>query len=271
MTIVSAFLVPGNPLPLLRPDNAPWAPLVTGFKSAAESLAASKPDVIIAYSTQWFAVLDQLWQTRPRLSGLHVDENWYEFGDLEFDISIDTALAKACVRGSNDIGIKAKEVDYDEFPIDTGTIVMSKYLAPSPVQPFVLAANNLYFDWEQTAKLGAMAAKTASAQGKRVAIVGVGGLSGSILRSEIDIADDRIATEQDDSWNRRFLETLESGSMDAVKTMIPDYVNGAKPDMGLKHLAWVLGACDGKIKGANVLGYGPVYGSGAAVVQFSLQ
>jgi 2-aminophenol/2-amino-5-chlorophenol 1,6-dioxygenase alpha subunit len=271
MTIVSAFLVPGNPLPLLRPDNKPWEPLVTGFKSAAELLAASKPDVIVAYSTQWIAVLDQLWQTRPRLTGLHVDENWYDYGDLEFDISIDTPLAQACVRGSGDIGVKAKEVDYDGFPIDTGTIVMSKLLAPSADQPFVLAANNLYHDWEMTAKLGAMAAKTASDHGKRVAIVGVGGLSGTIFRSEINIAADRIATERDDSWNKRLLDTLESGNMGAVKALIPEYVGAAKPDMGLKHLAWVLGACDGKITGANVLGYGPVYGSGAAVVQFPLQ
>ena len=270
MTIVSAFLVPGNPLPMLRPDNEPWAPIVAGYKTAAESLSASRPDVILAYSTQWLAVLDQLWQTRPRLTGLHVDENWYEYGDLEFDIAIDTPLAQACVRAAGDIGVKSKEVDYDGFPIDTGTIVMSKFFAPSAELPFVLAANNLYHDWELTAKLGAVAARTASQQGKRVAIVGVGGLSGSIFRSEINIKADRIATENDDAWNRRLLDTLESGNMNAVKTMIPDYVGAAKPDMGLKHLAWVLGACEGKISGADVLAYGPVYGSGAAVVEFTL-
>ena len=111
MTIVSAFLVPGNPLPMLRPDNEPWAPIVAGYKAAAKTLAASKPDVIVAYSTQWLAVLDQLWQTRPRLTGLHVDENWYEYGDLAFDIAIDTPLAQACVRAAGDIGVKSKEVD----------------------------------------------------------------------------------------------------------------------------------------------------------------
>ncbi|MCG8695399.1 MAG: tRNA U-34 5-methylaminomethyl-2-thiouridine biosynthesis protein, partial [Minwuiales bacterium] len=36
MTVVSAFLVPGTPLPLLRPDNPPWAPLVAGYQAAGE-------------------------------------------------------------------------------------------------------------------------------------------------------------------------------------------------------------------------------------------
>ena len=37
-----------------------------------ESLARIAPDTLVVYSTQWLAVLDQLWQTRPRVTGLHV-------------------------------------------------------------------------------------------------------------------------------------------------------------------------------------------------------
>ena len=86
MTLVSAFLVHGNPLPYLKPDNPPWQALDASYRQAGKALAESRPDVIAVYSTQWMAVLDQLWQTRPHVQGLHVDENWHEFGDLPFDM-----------------------------------------------------------------------------------------------------------------------------------------------------------------------------------------
>jgi len=46
MPVVSAFLVHGSPLPFLRPDNPPWRTLDAGYRAAAASLAASRPDVI---------------------------------------------------------------------------------------------------------------------------------------------------------------------------------------------------------------------------------
>ena len=94
MPVVSAFLVHGNPLPFLKPKNPPWVTLDAGYRAAAASLAASKPDVIAVFSTQWIAVLDELWQTRPRSRGLHVDENWHAYGDLPFDIRADVELTQ---------------------------------------------------------------------------------------------------------------------------------------------------------------------------------
>ena len=130
MTIVAALLVPGSPLPLLRPENPPWARLVHGYRAAARSLAMARPDVLLVYSTQWIAVLDELWQLRPVSAGVHVDENWHEFGELPYQINSDVPLATACVEGSSAIGISAKGVDYDQFPVDTGTIVANTYLNP---------------------------------------------------------------------------------------------------------------------------------------------
>lgn len=271
MAVVAAFLVPGHPLPLLKPDNRPWVPLMRGYAAAASALDEARPDVVVAYSTQWIAVLDELWQTRSRLTGLHVDENWYEFGDLPFDISIDTALAHACVQGSKEIGVNAKAVDFADFPVDTGTIVMANSLDPKRRLKFVLAANNLYHDWDTTTRLGAMAVRKANEQGKRVALVGVGGLSGAIFRTEIDIEKDRLASSDDDAWNRKLLSVLEAGTGNQTKDVLGEYVKVAKPDMGMKHLAWVFGGLGEQYARGKVLGYGPAYGSGAAVVQFAVR
>ena len=270
MTLAAAFLVPGSPLPYLRKDNPPWLGLAAGYEKAARALAAARPDVVLLYSTQWVAVLDQLWQTRPRLQGEHVDENWYAFGELPFDLHIDTALAQSCVENANALGLASKAVDYDAFPVDTGTIVASNCLDPEGARRFTLAANNLYHDFETTRRVATIAAEAASAQGKRFAVVGVGGLSGTIFREEIDIADDRIASDEDDRWNRHMLSLLEKGETQQVDRECADYVQAAKVDMGFKHLAWIQGATSGRYYGARVHAYGPTYGAGAAVVEFKV-
>jgi len=270
MAVVAAFLVPGSPLPLLKPDNLPWGRLAAGYDRAGRALAAADPEVVLVYSTQWIAVLDQLWQARPELKGIHVDDNWYEYGDLPFDLRIDTALTAACVAATAGIGIRSKAVDYDGFPIDTGTIVATRFLLRSRPVKLVLAANNLYHSAQVTEQLGALAAACAAAQGKRAAVVGVGNLSGSIFREEIDIAADRVLSSEDDRWNRRMLDLLERGDAAALDRDLPEYARAARADMGFKHLYWILGALGRRFYGARVHAYGPVWGSGAAVVEFKL-
>ena len=59
--------------------------------------------------------------------------------------------------------MRSKGVDYDGFPIDTGTIVATGFLDPAGSCPLVLAANNVYHDWSRTAELGALVAAQAEA------------------------------------------------------------------------------------------------------------
>lgn len=271
MSVVAAFLVPGSPLPVLKPEVIAWGRMASAMQRAGRGLESARPDAVLVYSTQWMAVLDQQWLTRKRSTGVHVDENWYEFGDLPFDISADTELAHACVAGSPRIGVHARGVNYDAFPIDTGTLAACALLGMGSAQrPLVVASNNLYHSAETTEKLAAMAAACADDQGKRVAVVGVGGLSGSLFRTEIDPRSDRLASAEDDKWNQRVLQLIESGDVGQLRRVIPEFAREARADMGFKHFFWVLGALKGRFVGARVHGYGPVYGSGAAVVEFTL-
>ena len=269
--VVAAFLVPGNPLPCLKPDNPPWQAIGTGFEHARAALDRARPDTLLVYSTQWIAVLDQLWQTRGRCRGVHVDENWYEYGDLPYDLAIDTELARRLVEGTREMGITAKGVDYDGFPIDAGTIVACAGLDPGKRYRLVIAANNLYHDYETTHRLGAMAAREATRMGRRVAVVGVGSLSGSTFSREIDIAQDHIASRADEEWNRQVLERMAAGDGSAIRDLAGNAAGGARIDMGFKHFAWLAGAMGERwSRGATVHAHGPIYGSGAAVVEFHL-
>jgi 2-aminophenol/2-amino-5-chlorophenol 1,6-dioxygenase alpha subunit len=271
MTVVSAFLVPGNPLPKLKPEIAAYGRLAQAMREAGRALAASRPDAVLVYSKQWIAVLDQLWLTRRHSKGLHVDENWYEFGDLPFDIVSDGELASACVAACPQSGINSRGVDYDGFPLDTGTIVAAELLGMgSAERPLVVGSNNVYHNGELTEKLAGIAVKCAAEQRKRVAVVAVGGLSGSVFRTEIDLNEDRIATDSDDQWNQRMLRLMESGDVTALRRAIPEYAGGARVDMGFKHMHWILGALERPFTGAKVHAYGSLYGSGAAVVEFKI-
>jgi len=270
MTVVSAFLIPGSPLPFVQRDNPPWGKIAEALEAAGRALDASQADTIIVYSSQWIAVLDQLWQTKAHLQGLHVDENWHEYGDLPFDINIDTELAEAAVTATNDAGIKSKGVNYDQFPIDTGTIVATNFLNVGNKLPLVVTANNVYHDWQTTEKLGHLAAAEAEKLDRQVAIVGVGGLSGSFFRHTINIAEDRIATDSEDKWNRKILSLMEKGDLNTLLSECPDYATEARVDMGFKHFAFILGAIGGSFAGARIHGYGPLYGTGGAVVEFLL-
>lgn len=271
MAVVSAFLVPGSPLPYVKRDNPPWAKIAVGYEAAGHALVASKPDVMLVYSTQWIAVLDQLWQTRRRVQGVHVDENWHEYADLPYDLKIDTKLAKACVAAATHAGIKSKPVDYDAFPIDTGTIVAANFLNPGGTIPMVIASNNLYHDFKLTEKLGRVAAAQARSQRKRVAVVGVGNLSGAFFRGEIDIRKDKLAAPKYERWNKKILSLMTDGDVKGLAAAIPDFATDGKADMGFKHFAWVLGALSGKFSGAKIHAYGPLYGAGGAVVEYRLR
>ncbi|ODU72348.1 MAG: tRNA U-34 5-methylaminomethyl-2-thiouridine biosynthesis protein, partial [Lautropia sp. SCN 66-9] len=188
-----------------------------------------------------------------------------------YALHADTALAPACVAACPRIGVHARGVNYDGFPIDSGTIAASSLLGiGSAERPLVVASNNLYHDAQTTEQLGALAAACADEQGKRVAVVGVGGLSGSLFRTEIDPRSDRLASSDDDKWNQRVLRLIESGDVAELRRVIPEFSSGARADMGFKHFHWILGALKGRFVGARVHAYGPVYGSGAAVVEFTL-
>jgi 2-aminophenol/2-amino-5-chlorophenol 1,6-dioxygenase alpha subunit len=270
MTVVAALLVPGSPLPQVARDNPPWGALATAYEAAAAALAKAAPDTLIIYSTQWLAVLDELWLTRPHMQGEHVDDNWHEYGALAYDIRIDTALTAAIVAATPAVGVRSKGVDYDGFPLDTGTIVATHFLNRSGRVPLAVAANNLYHDWQTTEQLGGVAAAQAHTLGRRVAVIGVGGLSGSFFRDSIAIATDHIANASEDDWNRRMLGLLERGEIEQFRAACPDYARAAKVDMGFKHCAFVMGALQWRVKGATVHGYGPLYGAGGAVVELQL-
>jgi 2-aminophenol/2-amino-5-chlorophenol 1,6-dioxygenase alpha subunit len=63
---------------------------------------------------------------------------------------------------------------------------------------------------------------------------------------------------------------MEQGDTAELRRVLPEYVSAARVDMGFKHFHWVLGALDGEFSRARVHGYGPLYGTGGAVIEFAV-
>ncbi len=265
--VVAAYLLPASPLLLLRRDVPRYEELLDGFDRVAADLEALEPDTVVIYSTRWYAVLDQLWQGRARMAGLHVDENWHAEGEIRYDVTTDVSLARACVRAAQRAGIASKLVDYAGFPIDSATLVANNLVNPEGRFPTLVVANNLYHDFDRTRLLGELTAAQATAQGKRVAVLVLGGLSGSEFRDDRPFDEDPIVSATEDDWNRRILELIEARDVEGLLRQLPDFIAQAKADMGFKHLAFALGAAGGRLGQAQVYAYGPQYGAGAAVVR----
>ncbi len=265
--VVGAYLLPGSPLLALKRDVPAYAGLLAGMAQVSREIEELAPDTLVIYSTRWLAVLDQQWQARARITGLHVDENWHEFGEMRYDITTDVSLARACMKAANRAGVHSKLVDYPGFPLDSGTLSVNALVNADGLFPTLIVANNLYLDYEKTRALGELAAAQATAQGKRVVVLAVGELSGTVFRDNRPLADDAIANPTDDDWNRRILKLIEQRELEELNRQLPDYLQQAKVDMGFKHFAYALGALGGRLGRAEVIAYGPQYGAGAAVVR----
>lgn len=265
--VVAAYMLPASPLLLLSQDEPRYADLTKAMEKVAKELEDLAPDTLVIYSTRWYAVLDQLWQGKSTMTGLHVDENWHELGEIRYDITTDVSMARACARSAEQLGIASKLVNYEGFPLDSATVSANALVNPRGLIPTVVVANNLYHDFDRTRVLGSIVAEEAEKQGKRVAVLVLGGLSGSEFRADKPFAEDAIASTLDDEWNRRMLKWIEERDVDGLLRDLPTFLSQARGDMGFKHMAFALGALGGRLGHAKVLAYGPQYGSGAAVVR----
>lgn len=258
--------VPGLPH-LLRPDlNDSYAKLALACEELGEEFKRQSVRRILYYSTQWLSVLGQSVQTRPRVKGLHVDENWYDIASLSFDFQIDQALARNMIEHSKEAGFQVRGIDYEGFPVDTGTIVANKLLNKADL-PTGMYSSCVYSDYAETLRIGQVVKAAADSLDGVTAVVAVSGLSRRYFTTEIDFQEDHIRDPKDDLLNRKILAAMNEGDWLSVSKMREDYCRDAKVDMGLKALAFLDGAGACKTgRRLKTMAYGAIYGTGAAVM-----
>lgn len=265
--MVATALVPGMPQ-LLAGEPAPsWADLRTGVEEVGERFRAAGVETVVVLSTQWFTVLGHQFQLDPNPRGKRTDENWYayDYGHLAYDLRIDTALTEGWVELTADAGLQTRRTRYEGFPIDTGTVVATKLLDPGGRFKTALVSCNLYADVESLKTIAAAAGAAAERTGRRIGVVAISGLSAGLLQRWITPGEDAIAEPSHDKWNRVVLEALGRGDVTAALEMRNEFAREAQADSQFRALAFLAGA--GQLaQPAEMLAYGPIWGTGAAVV-----
>lgn len=265
-----AALVPGMPQLLARDAAPSWRELAQATRAAGEALRARKPDVLVVLSTQWFTVLGHQLQMDPHPAGTRVDENWYayDYGTLRYDLRVDTEFTERWAQEIEAHGFQARRTRYEHFPIDTGVVVAQPLLDPESTVPVALISTNLYADVADIADLAACALRAAAATGRSAAFVAVSGLSSGLTQRWIEPHEDRIESPEHERWNRRMLDLLAGGRLDEALALSTEYAGAAQVDSQFRALAFLAGT--GCLAGnADVRAYGPIWGTGAAVVSWS--
>lgn len=268
--IVGGYIVPGLPHLVLPRDSTNRAELRNAFRTAGANAREARPDVLVIFSTQWISVLGHMVQARPNPKGMHVDENWYDLGDLPYDFRTDLELAARTVELGTAAGLQVRPVDYEGFPVDTGMLVTLDFFDPKKQLPVVGISCNIYAGRDEELKLGKAVGDAVRALGRRAVVIGCSGLSGHWFTHDIKDDEDRIVGEADDAENRRLLDLIAQGDCSAAMDAVPDYAAKTGADMQFKAFYWLLGALGSQTAKGKLLGYGPIWGSGAAVVEFAV-
>jgi 2-aminophenol/2-amino-5-chlorophenol 1,6-dioxygenase alpha subunit len=271
MPIVKAYLVPGQPHPLLAPDRNPgWAALRQAYEAVGRDIESSGAELMLVYSTQWFSVIGHLMQTDPNPKWVLVDQNWYEFGEMPYDFRIDPAFGDLYCAMAKDAGMQASTVSYHGFPIDTGTVVALKLLTPNNAVPASIVSCNIYAERDETRSLGRIARAAIERSGKKTIVVCVTNLSNRYEVGEIDPAHDRISSQKDDEWNRKILEMLGEGRLEDVAQVAREFGREANADMGFKAVWWLAALMgENNLYDGRVWEYQPVWGTGNAIVELT--
>lgn len=267
--LAMAALVPGMPH-MLAADPAPsWTRLRDGVRRTGDRLRAAGVQTVVMVSTQWFTVLGHQLQTDPHLVGEHCDENWYahDFGRQRYDVTVDTELAHAWADEIDARGLQARRTRYAGFPVDNGTITAMNLLDPEHRFRLALVSCNLYAGADAMSTLGEAAAAAAGGLGRRVGVVVVSGLSSGLIQSWIEPAEDRIAAGHEE-WDRRVLDLVVDRKHDDVLDLRERYAREAQVDSQLRVYPFLVGAGVGTLESCELLEYGPIWGTGAAVVNW---
>jgi 2-aminophenol/2-amino-5-chlorophenol 1,6-dioxygenase subunit alpha len=271
MPLQKAYIVPGQPHPLLAPEkNRGWASLKSSYEAVGREIERSGAELILVYSTQWFSVIGHLMQVDPNPKWVLVDQNWYEFGEIPYEFRIDPEFGTLYCALAKEAGLQAATVNYHGFPMDTGTVVALKLLNPHNVVPASVVSCNIYAERDETRALGRLAREAIDRSGKKTIAVCVTNLSNRYEVAEIDPAKDTISSAKDDEWNRKIVEMLGEGRLEDVSQVVREFAREANADMGFKAIWWLAALMgennryDGK-----VWDYQPVWGTGCAIVELT--
>lgn len=265
-----AYLLPGLPHLLLAPEKNPgWLKVRQAMDRVREEIEQMDIDLILMYSTYWPSVIGHQIQADPNPEWVHVDEEFHELGSIAYKMKIDADFAHVYKKKCEERGLHARTVAYKGFPIDTGSVVVSRLINPNNKVPMVIVSSNIYSDRAETIVLGKSARDAVDEMGKKAVAISVSSLSNRLHQEWIDPKDDKINSLKDQEWNAKFLEFLSEGRLEDVSQLSRQFHREARVNKvaNFKPFWWLASVMgQNNFYQGEIFEYQPIWGSGAAVV-----
>jgi len=287
--IVAGFLAP-HPPHLVYGENPPqnrvksqggWETLRWAYEKCRETIAELKPDVILVHSPHWTTIVGHHFACVPKLQGRSVDPIFPHLFQYDYEMSVDTELARLCCEEAASEGLVSKLMQNPKFRVDYGTIVSLHMLNPKwdiPVVP-ISANNSPYFyslevGQEQMVKLGAVTKKAIEKRGVRAVLAASNTLSHLHFSVEPDppedMSEEHVHSFAQYQWDMKVIDLMREGNIDGLKKVLPHFIQDTFAEVRAGGLMWMLSAMDFPRSSASVHGYGTVIGTGNAVIEWRL-
>ena len=271
--ILFGLYVPPHPQPLLSPDaNAGYANLRAAFETCRKRIEESEADLIIVYSTTWPSVVGHQIQALKESIWTHVDDDFHYLGSMPYNFQIDSEFSHEYCSAAEKRGLHARTVEYEGFPIDTGSVVALSLLNPDNRIPACIVSSNMYANRSETIVLGKAANDALVSQGKKAVVVVVSSLSNRMFTEHIDPSEDRIHSSKDNEWNEKILEFFADGRLEDLSQLSREIHGQIRVQKVVAYKpAWWLAASMGQHNNydGEVLAYEALHGSGGAVIQLT--
>ena len=268
--ILGGYVLPGLPHPLLVPDQNPgWRRLRTAFEQVRAEIERSDADLLLIYSTMWPSIIGHQILSRPIAEWVHVDELFHDLGSIPYRFALDEAFAKAYCEAALARKLSCRTVDYQGFPIDTGSVTALKLINPENRIPAVITSSNVYADRAETVVFAKAAVDALEKTGKKAIAIVISTLSNRLTQTWIDPVEDKIHSLKDDEWNKKVLEFLSLGRLEDVAQLSRQIHKEArvKKVVSFKPFWWLSAAMGShNYYQGTVFAYEAVHGTGSAVV-----
>ena len=271
--IAFGLYVPPHPHPLLSPEaNDGYGRLRAAYDECRKRIEESDADLIIVYSTTWPSIIGHQFQANPNSEWIHVDDDFHYLGSMPYSFTMDAEFAESCVQKAESRGLQARTVNYDAFPIDTGSITALSLLNPDNRLPATIVSSNMYANRSETIVLGKAIRDALTEGGRKAVVVVVSSLSNRMFTEPIDPSEDRIHSQKDDDWNRKILEFFNDGRLEDLSQLSREIHGQIRVQKVVAYKpAWWMAATMGQHNNytGEVLAYEALHGSGGAVIQLT--
>jgi 2-aminophenol/2-amino-5-chlorophenol 1,6-dioxygenase beta subunit len=256
-----------------------WRPLIEGYDSLRESLAAKEFDVMLIHTPHWKTVVGHHFLGVPRCKDLSVDPVFPNLFRYNYDLTVDVELAEAIAAEAHDLGLVTKMMRNPEFRVDYGTLTSCHLVRPQWDIPIcVLSSGSAYTyfsnevgDAEMTA-LGEATRKGIEKTGRKALLLASTSLSHRHFTEEPDDPEDprfeHIYNTNQLNWDKRVIAHMEEGRCEQLLAEMPDFIEQSLSECREGGLTWLLSALEVPNYPGKLHGYGSIIGTGNAIVEW---